>query len=234
MIRISNLKKVYRTDQVETIAVANANLRVDEGEFVAITGPSGSGKTTLLTILGLLDTPTEGKYLFLGEEVSRYSEKRLADLRRKNIGFVFQNFNLINELTVYENIELPLLHMGIKSSQRKEMVREIMDRMRITTRRNHFPRQLSGGQQQRVAVARAVVGKQILILADEPTGNLDSRNGEEVMNLLTKLNEDGSTIIMVTHSPEYASWANRIVRLFDGHIANENVTEETRSVLELS
>ena len=233
MIRISDLKKVYRTDEVETVAVANANLRVDAGEFVAITGPSGSGKTTLLTILGLLDYPTQGEYYLLGEEVSKLSEKRRADLRRNNIGFVFQNFNLINELTVYENIELPLLHMGVPSSQRKEMVAAIMEQMHITTRRNHFPRQLSGGQQQRAAVARAVVGKQPLILADEPTGNLDSRNGEEVMNLLARLNEEGTTLIMVTHSREYAGWANRIVQLFDGHIANENITEGARSALEL-
>ena len=233
MIRISNLKKVYRTDEVETIAVANANLRVDSGEFVAIMGPSGSGKTTLLTILGLLDSPTEGEYHFLEQEVSKYSEKQRADLRRKNIGFVFQNFNLINELTVYENIELPLLHMGVASSQRKKMVGDVMEQMRITTRRNHFPQQLSGGQQQRVAVARAVVGNQRLILADEPTGNLDSRNGEEVMTRLAQLNEGGATIIMVTHSTEYAGWANRVVRLFDGHVVNESVMEGVRDVLEL-
>ncbi len=233
MIRISNLKKVYRTNEVETVAVANANLRVDSGEFVAIMGPSGSGKTTLLTILGLLDSPTEGEYYFLEQEVSKYSEKRRADLRRRNIGFVFQNFNLINELTVYENIELPLLHMGVASSHRKEMVREVLEQMRITTRRNHFPQQLSGGQQQRVAVARAVVGRQRLILADEPTGNLDSKNGDEVMTLLAQLNEGGATIIMVTHSTEYAGWANRIVQLFDGHVVNENVSVGVRDALEL-
>ncbi|MCL5268202.1 MAG: ABC transporter ATP-binding protein [Bacteroidetes bacterium] len=233
MIRISNLKKIYRTDEVETVAVASANLRIDSGEFVAIMGPSGSGKTTLLTILGLLDSPTEGEYYFLGHEVSRYSEKQRTVLRRKNIGFVFQNFNLINELTVYENIELPLIYMGLASSERKNMVMEIMEKMRLTPRRNHFPKQLSGGQQQRAAVARAIVGKQKLILADEPTGNLDSRNGDEVMNLLAQLNEGGATVVMVTHSTEYASWANRIVQLFDGHVANENITEGTRSVLEL-
>jgi putative ABC transport system ATP-binding protein len=233
MIRINNLKKVYRTDEVETIAVAKANLRVGSGEFVAIMGPSGSGKTTLLTILGLLDSPTEGEYYFFDQEVSKYSEKQRADLRRRNIGFVFQNFNLINELTVYENIELPLLHMGVASSQRKTMVGEVMEQMRITTRRNHFPQQLSGGQQQRVAVARAVVGKQRLILADEPTGNLDSRNGAEVMTHLAQLNEGGATIIMVTHSTEYAGWANRVVRLFDGHVVNESVMEGVRDVLEL-
>jgi putative ABC transport system ATP-binding protein len=234
MIRLYNLKKVYRTDQVETIAIANANLRIDPGEFVAITGPSGSGKTTLLTILGLLDNPTEGQYYFLGEDVSKLSEKRRADLRRKNIGFVFQNFNLINQLTVYENIELPLLHMGVASLQRKEMVMAVMDKLRITTRRNHYPQQLSGGQQQRVAVARAVVGNQRLILADEPTGNLDSRNGEEVMELLGKLNEEGATVVMVTHSTEYARWAIRAVQLFDGHVTNENILEGMRSVSELS
>lgn len=233
MIQTRNLKKVFRSNEVETVAVANANLRVDTGEFVAITGPSGSGKTTLLTILGLLDNPTEGEYFFLGQEVSKCSEKQRADLRRENIGFVFQNFNLINELTVYENIELPLLHMGVASSQRKEMVIEVMEQMRMTTRRNHFPQQLSGGQQQRVAVARAVVGRQRLVLADEPTGNLDSRNGEEVMNLLARLNEGGTTIIMVTHSAEYAGWANRVVNLFDGHVTHERIMEGTRSVSEL-
>ncbi len=200
MIRISNLKKVYRTDQVETVAVANANLRIDPGEFVAIMGPSGSGKTTLLTILGLLDSPTDGEHYFLGQEVSRFSEKQRTALRRKYIGFVFQSFNLINELTVYENIELPLIYMGIGSPERKEMVMDIMEKMRLTPRRNHFPKQLSGGQQQRAAVARAIVGKQKLILADEPTGNLDSRNGDEVMTLLAQLNEGGATVVMVTHS----------------------------------
>lgn len=234
MIRISNLRKVYRTDQVETVAIANANLRVDPGEFVAVMGPSGSGKTTLLTILGLLDNPTDGQYFFMEQEVSRYSEKRRADLRRENIGFVFQNFNLINQLTAYENIELPLLHMGVASSERKEMVTAALESMKLTTRRNHFPQQLSGGQQQRVAVARAVVGRQRLILADEPTGNLDSRNGDEVMNLLAELNEGGITVVMVTHSAEYASWASRVVQLFDGHVTNENIAERTRSVSELS
>lgn len=233
MIRISNLRKVFRTDSVETTAIANANLRVDSGEFVAITGPSGSGKTTLLSIIGLLDAPTEGEYYLFDEEVSKYSEKKCTDLRRRNIGFVFQNFNLINELTVYENIELPLLHGGFSSSERKEMVMHIMEQMRITPRRNHLPQQLSGGQQQKVAVARAIVGKQKLILADEPTGNLDSRNGDEVMNLLARINEGGTTIIMVTHSPEYASWANRVVQIFDGHVVNENIMESTRSVFEL-
>ncbi len=233
MIRIADLKKVYRTDEVETIAVANANLRVDVGEFVAIMGPSGSGKTTLLTILGLLDSPTEGEYYFLGNDVSQYSEKQRTALRRRNIGFVFQNFNLINEMTVYENIELPLLYMGIGSSERKAMVTEMLEKMRMTTRRNHLPQQLSGGQQQRVAVARAVVGRQRLILADEPTGNLDSRNGDEVMNLLAQLNEGGATIIIVTHSTEYASWANRTVQLYDGHLVNENVTRGVEDVLEL-
>jgi len=233
MIRINNLNKVFRTDSVETIAIANANLRVSSGEFVAIMGPSGSGKTTLLTIIGLLDTPTDGEYFLFGEDVSKYSEKRRASIRGKNIGFVFQNFNLINQLTVYENIELPLLHMRITSLRRKEMVTEIMEQMRITTRRNHFPPQLSGGQQQKVAVARAVVGDQKLILADEPTGNLDSRNGDEIMTLLARMNERGTTIIMVTHSVEYASWANRIVKIFDGHVINESTMEGARSVLEL-
>ncbi len=233
MIRISNLTKVYRTENVETVALINANLRVAPGEFVAITGPSGSGKTTLLSILGLLDTPTEGEYYFFGEEASRCPEKRRADLRRDNIGFVFQNFNLINELTVYENIELPLLYLGLKSSERKEIVMDTMNRLRMTPRRDHFPPQLSGGQQQRVAVARATVGRQRLVLADEPTGNLDSRNGEEVMTLLAQMNEGGTTVIMVTHSEEYASWAGRQVRIFDGHVVNEDIMMGVGSVQEL-
>ena len=231
MIRTSNLKKVFRNDGVEAVAVANANVRVDEGEFVAIMGPSGSGKTTLLTILGLLDTPTEGQYYFLDKEVSKYSEKQRTTLRRKNIGYVFQNFNLINELTVFENIELPLIYMGIEAPARKGMVLRIMEQMLMTPRQNHFPPQLSGGQQQRVAVARAIVGNQKLILADEPTGNLDSRNGDEIMTLLAQLNEDGATIIMVTHSMEYAQWANRILQIYDGHVINESTMEAARSVL---
>ncbi len=233
MIRINNLKKVYRSNNVETTAIANANLRVDFGEFVAITGPSGSGKTTLLSILGMLDTATEGEYFLFDTDVSKYSERERADLRRENIGFVFQNFNLINELTVYENIELPLFYLGLTSSERREIVMSTMDRLRITPRRNHFPQQLSGGQQQRAAVARAIVGKQKLILADEPTGNLDSRNGEEVMTLLAQLNEAGTTIIMVTHSAEYASWAGRLVRIFDGHLVNEDILTGVPGVLEL-
>ena len=223
MIQTSNLKKIYRTEEVETTALDNVNLNINEGEFVAIMGPSGCGKSTLLNILGLLDNPSEGSYMFLGNEVANRSERQRADLRKGNIGFVFQSFNLIDELTVYENIELPLLYLKMTGSDRKNKVETVMERMKITHRRNHFPQQLSGGQQQRVAIARAVVTNPKLILADEPTGNLDSANGAEVMSLLTELNEDGTTIIMVTHSPNDAEKAHRIIQLFDGHIVTENI-----------
>ncbi|MFC1840292.1 ABC transporter ATP-binding protein [Thermodesulfobacteriota bacterium] len=223
MIETSNLKKIYRTEEVETTALDNVNLNVGEGEFVAIMGPSGCGKSTLLNILGLLDNPSEGEYLFLGEDVSGRSERQRANLRKGNIGFVFQSFNLIDELTVYENIELPLLYQKTPGKERSEKVLEAMEQMKMAHRKSHFPQQLSGGQQQRVAVARAIVGKPKLILADEPTGNLDSSNGEEVMGLLAALHENGTSIIMVTHSPAYAEYSQRLIHLFDGHIVGENM-----------
>jgi putative ABC transport system ATP-binding protein len=223
MIEARNLKKIYTTEEVETTALENVNFSVKEGEFVAIMGPSGCGKSTLLNILGLLDNPTDGEYYFAGESVGGRSERQRADLRKGNIGFVFQSFNLIDELTVYENIELPLLYLKIQAAERKEKVVEAMGRMKITHREKHFPQQLSGGQQQRVAVARAIVGNPKLILADEPTGNLDSGNGEEVMGLLTELHEQGATLVIVTHSQAYADYSQRIIHLFDGHIVGENM-----------
>jgi len=225
MIQTQNLKKIYRTEEVETTALNNVNLDVKEGEFVAVMGPSGCGKSTLLNILGLLDNPSTGAYNFLGESVEKYNERQRANLRKNNIGFVFQSFNLIDELTVYENVELPLLYLGVSSADRKKRVGEALELMQIQPRKNHFPQQLSGGQQQRVAVARAVVGRPKVILADEPTGNLDSAHGDEVMKLLNQLNGDGTTIVMVTHSPGYAEYAHRIVHLFDGHIVTENITD---------
>jgi len=226
MIETRNLKKIYTTEDVETTALNQVNLAVQPGEFIAVMGPSGCGKSTLLNILGLLDTPSSGDYLFLGEEVSRYSERRRAQLRKSNIGFIFQSFNLIDELTVFENVELPLLYLGISASARKKRVLEVLEQMQLVPRKNHFPQQLSGGQQQRVAVGRAVVGSPKLILADEPTGNLDSTHGDEVMKLLTGLHEAGTTIIMVTHSPAYAEYSQRIVHLFDGHVVTENLMEK--------
>jgi len=223
MIRTNNLKKIYRTEEVETTALDNVNIEINEGEFVSIMGPSGCGKSTLMNILGMLDNPTEGEYNFLGTEVSKYSERQRAAMRKNNIGFVFQSFNLIDELTIYENIELPLLYLKTSVPERKKKVEAVLERMQIMHRRNHFPQQLSGGQQQRAAVARALVSNPKIILADEPTGNLDSLHGDEVMKLLTELNEGGTTIIMVTHSPAYAEYGNRIVHLFDGHIVTENM-----------
>lgn len=225
MIKTVDLKKIYTTEEVETTALNNVNLEVKDGEFVAIMGPSGCGKSTLLNLLGLLDNPSGGEYHFLDHEVSKYSERQRANLRKNNIGFVFQSFNLIDELTVFENIELPLLYLGYSSSERKTRVNEELEHMQIIHRKNHFPQQLSGGQQQRVAVARAVVARPKLILADEPTGNLDSSHGDEVMNLLTELNESGTAIVMVTHSPAYAEYSHRIVHLFDGHVVTENIKE---------
>ncbi|MDP8286402.1 MAG: ABC transporter ATP-binding protein, partial [Candidatus Electryonea clarkiae] len=210
-------------DEVETTALNKVNLDVKEGEFVAIMGPSGCGKSTLLNILGLLDNPSEGTYEFMGEEVAGYKERGRTNLRKGNIGFIFQSFNLIDELTVWENVELPLLYLKMSSSIRKKKVEEVLDRMKIMHRKSHFPQQLSGGQQQRVAVARAVVTNPRLILADEPTGNLDSANGEEVMDLLSQLNGEGTTIIMVTHSPSDAEYSHRTIQLFDGHIVTENI-----------
>jgi len=209
MIRTKDLKKLYITEDVETTALNNVNMEIKKGEFVAIMGPSGCGKSTLLNVLGLLDNPSGGEYYFVDQEVSDYSERQRANLRKENIGFVFQSFNLIDELTVYENVELPLLYLGYSGADRKERVTEVLEEMQIMHRKNHFPQQLSGGQQQRVAVARAVIAKPKLILADEPTGNLDSAHGDEVMNLLTELNENGTTIVMVTHSPAYPESSQR-------------------------
>jgi putative ABC transport system ATP-binding protein len=225
MVRTENLHKVYTTEEVETTALNNINLDIAEGEFVAIMGPSGCGKSTLLNLLGLLDNLTSGQYHFLGEDVAQHSERRRAVLRKGNIGFVFQSFNLIDELTVYENVELPLLYLGVSSADRKNRVYEVLEQMEIMARKKHFPQQRSGGQQQRVAVARAVVARPRMILADEPTGNLDSAHGDEVMRLLEELNKSGTTIVMVTHSPSYAEYAHRTIHLFDGHIVTENVKE---------
>jgi putative ABC transport system ATP-binding protein len=222
LIETKNLKKFYYTDEIETTALAGVNLTIKEGEFVAIMGPSGCGKSTLLNIIGLLDNPSEGEFYFNGLEISGFKERQRADLRKANIGFVFQSFNLIDELTVFENIELPLIYLKYSSAERKKRVEEVMEQMKIMHRRNHFPQQLSGGQQQRVAISRAVVANPKLILADEPTGNLDSANGQEVMNLLSDLNEAGTTVIMVTHSPIDAEYAHRVVHLFDGQIVSEN------------
>ncbi|MCF7918731.1 MAG: ABC transporter ATP-binding protein [Ignavibacteriales bacterium] len=226
MIKTMNLTKVYRTDEVETTALNNVNVNVAEGEFVAIMGPSGCGKSTLLNVLGLLDNPTDGEYHFNGHEVSKFKERQRTNLRKSNIGFIFQSFNLIDELTVYENVELPLLYIKMPASERSKQVNKVLDRMKIAHRAKHFPQQLSGGQQQRVAVARAVITNPKLILADEPTGNLDSANGEEVMTMLTQLNSEGTTIIMVTHSPTDAEYAHRIIQLFDGHVVTENIKKE--------
>lgn len=221
MIKLENIKKVFRTDEVETWALREVSLEVEEGEFVAIMGPSGCGKSTLLNILGLLDNPTEGTYTLNGKDVSKLKENDRTDIRKGTIGFVFQSFNLIDELNVYENIELPLLYMKTPSKERKERVETVMDRMAISHRRKHFPNQLSGGQQQRVAIARAVLPNPKIILADEPTGNLDSKNGKEVMNLLSELNKEGTTIIMVTHSQHDAAYADRIINLYDGQIVDQ-------------
>lgn len=223
MIKTVALEKVFRTEEVETLALSKVSIEVKEGEFVAIMGPSGCGKSTLLNILGLLDNPTTGEYYLNGIEVSRYTEAQRTKLRKGIIGFVFQSFNLIDELNVYENIELPLLYMGVSATERKKKVQEAMERMAIVHREKHFPQQLSGGQQQRVAIARAVVANPKLILADEPTGNLDSKNGQEVMNLLSELNKEGTTIVMVTHSQHDAGFASRTINLFDGQVVTETL-----------
>lgn len=223
MIKTVALEKIFRTEEVETLALNKVSIEVKEGEFVAIMGPSGCGKSTLLNILGLLDNPTSGEYYLNGIEVSRYTEAQRTKLRKGIIGFVFQSFNLIDELNVYENIELPLLYMGVSAAERKKKVQEAMERMAIMHREKHFPQQLSGGQQQRVAIARAVVANPKLILADEPTGNLDSKNGQEVMNLLSELNKEGTTIVMVTHSQHDAGFASRTINLFDGQVVTETL-----------
>lgn len=223
MIKITDLQKFYRTEEIETVALNKLSISVKEGEFVAIMGPSGCGKSTLLNILGLLDDPDDGSYLFNGIEVAKFNERKRSDLRKHNIGFVFQSFNLIDELSVFENVELPLIYTKVKAAERKKRVEAVLDKMQIMHRRNHFPQQLSGGQQQRVAVARAVVNNPKLILADEPTGNLDSANGNEVMQLMTELNEQGTTIIMVTHSEHDARYSHRIIRLLDGQTVTENI-----------
>lgn len=223
MIKTRDMVKVFLTEEVETTALNNVNLEVKEGEFISIMGPSGCGKSTLLNILGLLDNPTKGEFNFLGNDVSKYNERQRADLRKENLGFVFQSFNLIDELTIFENVELPLLYLKMGSSDRKKKVNTVLEQMRIDHRSGHFPQQLSGGQQQRVAVSRAVVSEPKIIMADEPTGNLDSSHGDEVMKILGDLNKQGTSIVMVTHSLDYAKYADRTVQLFDGKIANEKI-----------
>ncbi|MCE4123456.1 ABC transporter ATP-binding protein [Prevotella copri] len=220
MIRTENLTRIFRTEEVETIALNGVNIEVEDGEFIAIMGPSGCGKSTLLNILGLLDSPTEGKYWLNNEEVAHLKERERTAYRKGRIGFVFQNFNLIDELTVEENVDLQLKYLGVGKAERKERVLEILRKVKLSHRAKHYPHQLSGGQQQRVAIARAVVGKPSIILADEPTGNLDSKNGMEVMQLLSELNEEGTTIVMVTHSKHDATYASRIINLFDGQVVD--------------
>ena len=223
MIKTVNLQKIFKTEEVQTLALNDVNIEVKEGEFVAIMGPSGCGKSTLLNILGLLDNPTSGEYYLNGTEVSKYTEAQRTNLRKGVIGFVFQSFNLIDELTVYENVELPLVYLGMKTLQRKERVNKVLEKVNLLHRANHYPQQLSGGQQQRVAIARAVVTECKLLLADEPTGNLDSVNGIEVMELLSELNRQGTTIIIVTHSQRDAKYAHRVIQLLDGQIVAENI-----------
>ncbi len=221
MLKLHNLCKIYQTDEVETTALDKINIQIEKGEFVAIMGPSGCGKSTLLNIIGMLDSPSSGEYYFLGDEIAHASEKQLANIRKRNIGFIFQSFNLIEELTVFENVELALLYNDVPAKERKERVTQVLDKVGIAHRAKHMPSQLSGGQQQRVAVARALVARPAMILADEPTGNLDSAHGEEVMQMLKTLNEEGSTIIMVTHSPSHADYARRTINLFDGQVVTE-------------
>ena len=230
MIKTTELSKVFRTEEVETTALNKVSMEIKKGEFVAVMGQSGCGKSTLLNIVGLLDNPTSGQYYFNGKEVSRFKERHRTDLRKGNIGFIFQSFNLIDELNVYENVELPLVYLKLRASKRKKMVESVLERMKIGHRKKHFPQQLSGGQQQRVAIARAVVANPKLILADEPTGNLDSKNGLEVMKLLTELNKEGTTIIMVTHSERDAGFSHRIINLFDGKIITEEMKRKFESI----
>jgi putative ABC transport system ATP-binding protein len=229
MLKLHNLTRVYQTEDVETSALNNINIEIARGEFVAIMGPSGCGKSTLLNTIGMLDSPSSGDYVFEGENVAGYSENQLSVIRKKSIGFIFQNFNLIDELTVAENIELALIYHNIPAADRKIKVNKVMDKVGIAHRAKHLPSQLSGGQQQRVAVARAVVGDQQMILADEPTGNLDSAHGQEVMEMLQALNDEGTTIIMVTHSPAHADYARRTINLFDGHVVAESVRAAEKS-----
>ena len=231
MIQIQNLKKSFRTEEVETLALNGVNLKVAEGEFVAIMGPSGCGKSTLLNIIGMLDNPTDGSYKFAGHEVGGLKESQRTQLRKGNLGFVFQSFNLIDDLTVFENVELPLIYLKMSKAERKEKVQKVLERMKIAHREKHFPQQLSGGQQQRVAIARAVVTNPKLILADEPTGNLDSKNGIEVMNLLTELNQEGTTIVMVTHSDRDSHYAHRVINLFDGQIVTESQNKPMKAMV---
>ncbi len=221
MIKLNELTKVYRTDEIESTALNAVSFEISKGEFVSVMGPSGCGKSTLLNILGMLDKPESGSYQFLGEEVAHLNEKKRSEIRKKNIGFIFQNFNLIDELTVFENIEIPLLYNNVPASERKQRVNELLEKIGIAHRASHFPQQLSGGQQQRVAVARALITKPPLILADEPTGNLDSSHGNEVMELMCELNEAGTTIVMVTHSSHDASYSGRIINLLDGQVVSE-------------
>ncbi len=229
MIRMESITKLYKTKEIETAALKEVSLDIRKGEFVAVMGPSGCGKSTLLNVLGMLDSPSSGKYWFSDQEVSSYSERRRTNIRKINIGIVFQSFNLIDELTVYQNIELPLVYLGMRGSKRKNLVRDMLERMNIAPRANHYPLQLSGGQQQRVAVARAVIANPKLLLADEPTGNLDSEHGKEVMNIITELNDTGTTVVMVTHSPTHAAYSHRIVNLFDGKIITENIQDGKRT-----
>ena len=229
MLALKNISKIFQTDEVETTALDRINIEIDEGEFVAVMGPSGCGKSTLLNVVGMLDSPNDGEYWFQGKNIAGESEKQLADIRKNNLGFIFQSFNLIDELTVFENVELPLIYKGLSKSERTKKVNAVLEKVQIAHRSEHYPQQLSGGQQQRVAVARAVVVNPAFILADEPTGNLDSKNGSEVMDLLTQLNSEGTTIIMVTHSPEHADYANRTINLFDGQVVIENIKEARRA-----
>lgn len=226
MIKIIGLKKIYKTDEIETTALSNVDMEINQGELVAITGPSGCGKSTLLNIVGMIDKPDGGEYWFSGTQIAGYSEKQRANLRKNNIGFIFQSFNLVNELTVFENVELPLLYTGIGSVERKQKVETLLEQMKMAHRKDHYPQQLSGGQQQRVAVARAICNNPKVILADEPTGNLDTKHGDEVMRLLMELNAAGTTVIMVTHSPHYSQFCRRVIRLFDGKIVTENFKNE--------
>lgn len=226
MIETRNLIKNYRTEEIETTALNSVNISIKEGEFVSIMGPSGCGKSTLLNVLGMIDSPSDGEYFFMGQEVGGLPERKRSDVRKHNLGFVFQSFNLIDELNVFENVELPMLYTKVPSAERKKRVEELLESMNIMHRRNHFPQQLSGGQQQRVAVARAIVNRPKLILADEPTGNLDSSNGDDVMKVLSQLNSEGTTIVMVTHSPYCAEFGNRIIRLLDGQVVTENIVKQ--------